>query len=195
MDQESQISPMPVVGYGDRWSVQPGETIHFMVSAEVPHYDARVVRLIHGDTNPAGPGYKERPVASAIEGRYEGRAQTYHLGSFALVPDSAVLQPGDGLTLSAWIFPTTPGDHEQAILAKWDEAAEAGYALVVDAAGALALRLGDGDGQASGGLDRGAVVRVHLVSRRCRFRHRDQPCPSAAAVVWRGACPTDRSEN
>ena len=24
---------MPIVGYGDRWSVQPGETLRFMVSA------------------------------------------------------------------------------------------------------------------------------------------------------------------
>lgn len=147
MNREVKGAPMLVVGYGDRWSVQPGETIRFMVSAEVSHYDARVVRLIHGDTNPAGPGYKERPVAAAIEGRYAGRVQTYHPGSFALVPNSAVLQPADGLTLSAWIFPTTPGDRPQAILAKWDEAAEAGYALVVDAAGALSLWLGDGQGE------------------------------------------------
>ncbi len=136
---------MPIVGYSDRWSVQPGETIQFMVSAEVPRYDARIVRLIHGDTNPAGPGFKERPVASSIEGQYDGRHQKYHPGSFAVVPSSDALQPGDGLTLSAWVFPTTPGDRPQAILAKWDEASAAGYALVLDADGALALWLGDGE--------------------------------------------------
>ena len=105
---------MPIVGYGDRWSVQPGETIRFMVSAEVPRYQARVVRLIHGDTNPAGPGFKARPVASSIEGDYEGRVQDYHPGSFAVVPDADALQPGNGLTLSAWVFPTTPGEQPQA---------------------------------------------------------------------------------
>ena len=112
---------MPIVGYGDRWSVQPGETLRFMVSAEAPRYQARVVRLIHGDTNPAGPGFKARPVASSIEGDYEGRVQDYHPGSFAVVPDADALQPGDGLTLSAWVFPTTPGERPQAILAKWDD--------------------------------------------------------------------------
>ena len=137
---------MPIVGYGDRWSVQPGETLRFMVSAEAPRYQARVVRLIHGDTNPAGPGFKARPVASSIEGDYEGRVQDYHPGSFAIVPDADALQPGDGLTLSAWVFPTTPGERPQAILAKWDEATRAGYALVLDENGALALWLGDGEG-------------------------------------------------
>ena len=137
---------MKIVGYGDRWSVQPGETIRFMVSTEAPHYDARVVRLIHGDTNPAGPGYKERPVASTIEGQYQGRVQAYHPGSFAVVPDAAMLQPGEGFALDAWIFPTTPGGRPQGLLAKWDDASQSGYALVVDAEGALALWLGDGKG-------------------------------------------------
>jgi N,N-dimethylformamidase len=136
---------MPIVGYGDRWSVQPGETLRFMVSAEAPRYQARVVRLIHGDTNRAGPGFQARPVASSIEGDYEGRVQDYHPGSFAVVPDADALQPGDGLTLSAWVFPTMPGERPQAILAKWDGATRAGYALVLDEIGALALWLGDGE--------------------------------------------------
>ncbi len=72
---------MKLVGYGDRWSVAPGETIRFMVSAEVPSYEAVIVRLIHGDTNPAGPGFKEERVPGAIEGSYLGRTQTYPSGS------------------------------------------------------------------------------------------------------------------
>jgi N,N-dimethylformamidase len=138
---------MEIVGYGDRWSVQPGEAIRIMVSTTHPRYRARVVRLIHGDVNSAGPGYKDRPVPAAIEGEYSGREQGYHPGSFALVPDAETLQPGEGFTLSAWLFPTTSGDRPQAILAKWDAAADAGYALLLDAAGALALRLGDGHGE------------------------------------------------
>ena len=48
-----------IVGYADHLRVQPGETIRFMVSSEVPRYRADIVRLIHGDANPAGPGIKE----------------------------------------------------------------------------------------------------------------------------------------
>ena len=56
------IPGMRVVGYADRFSIQPGETIKFMVSSEVPQYRADIVRLIHGDTNPKGPGFKEEVV-------------------------------------------------------------------------------------------------------------------------------------
>ena len=47
---------MWIVGYADAMSVAPGETIRFMVSCELPEYRAQIVRLIHGDINPAGPG-------------------------------------------------------------------------------------------------------------------------------------------
>jgi N,N-dimethylformamidase len=138
---------MEIVGYSDRWSVQPGETVRFMVSAAAPRYRASIVRLIHGDTNPAGPGYRDRPVPAAIEGEYDGRLQAYHPGSFAVAPSAAGLQPGAGLTLATWLNPTTPGGRPQAILAKWDASREAGYALILDEAGALALWIGDGEGQ------------------------------------------------
>jgi N,N-dimethylformamidase len=127
---------MEIVGYSDRWSVQPGETVRFMVSAAAPRYRASIVRLIHGDTNPAGPGYKDRPVPAEIEGEYDGRLQAYHPGSFAVAPSAAGLQPGAGLTLATWLNPTTPGGRPQAILAKWDASREAGYALILDEAGA-----------------------------------------------------------
>jgi N,N-dimethylformamidase len=137
---------MDLVGYGDRWSVQPGETIRFMVSAAVPRYHARLVRLIHGDVNPAGPGSKDEPVASSLESLYVGREQPYHAGSYAVVPDAAPLQPGDGFELTAWVYPTTPGASPQAILAKWDGENDVGYVLMLDEHGAPALWLGDGQG-------------------------------------------------
>ena len=48
-----------IVGYADRLRVEPGGTIQFMVSSELPSYRAEIVRLIHGDPNPDGPGIKE----------------------------------------------------------------------------------------------------------------------------------------
>ena len=38
----------------DRLTAAPGDTIRFMVSCDAPDYESRLVRLIHGDTNPAG---------------------------------------------------------------------------------------------------------------------------------------------
>ena len=53
------LASMGIAGYADRLSVQPGETIEFMVSSQLPRYEAAIVRLIHGDPNPRGPGIKE----------------------------------------------------------------------------------------------------------------------------------------
>ncbi|WZB71677.1 hypothetical protein WJ968_07585 [Achromobacter xylosoxidans] len=58
-----------ITGYSDKISVAGGETIAFKVSARPARpYEARLVRIIHGDMNPAGPGYKEAHVPSSIEG-------------------------------------------------------------------------------------------------------------------------------
>ncbi len=55
---------MKILGYPDRFSVAPGETVRFMVSCDgLNTYRADIVRLIHGDTNPAGPGYKDEEIA------------------------------------------------------------------------------------------------------------------------------------
>ena len=74
---------MTIVGYTDRLSAAPGEEIRFMVSCERPRYDVRLVQLIHGDTNPEGPGFKQRLVPSAIDGsgRVSGSRSTAAPGS------------------------------------------------------------------------------------------------------------------
>ena len=40
---------MDIVGYSDRFSVQPGESVSFMVSSRSPSYHAEIVRLRHID--------------------------------------------------------------------------------------------------------------------------------------------------
>ena len=61
---------LKLIGYADRFSVAPGETIRFMVSAlEDQPYQAEIVRLIHGDANPEGPGFKSEQVAGRRRGR------------------------------------------------------------------------------------------------------------------------------
>lgn len=48
--------------------------------------------------------------------------------------------PGS-FTVQAWVWPTMPGDRPQALLGIWSEATGRGFGLVLDAGGALALRL------------------------------------------------------
>src|ERR1700694_5280350 len=89
---DSLPAPTPVLlGYADRFSVAPGESIRFMVSCETLSYRVQLVRLIHGDMNPAGPGYKEELIASSIDGTKDGRRQTIAAGSYVRVPLAAPL--------------------------------------------------------------------------------------------------------
>jgi N,N-dimethylformamidase len=132
---------MKIVGYGDRLSVAPGEVIQFMVSCDRPSYRADIVRLLHGDPNPAGPGFKEQPIPTPAAGTYAGRTQAYRHGSFVRVPDSAALRQVVSFTIGVWLCPTTPMAGVQGLLGTWSPE-QIGFQLVVDQTGALALWLG-----------------------------------------------------
>ena len=156
---------MQVVGYADRLSVQQGETIRFMVSSELPTFRADLVRLIHGDANPLGPGFKEEVIDAPINKDYPGRRQELPRGSYIVVPDNPALRQED-FTLAAWIAPTTPGPSPgsltaavgsrpvhpplqgvQGIITKWSAADRLGYGLFLDEDWSLALWLGAEDGR------------------------------------------------
>ena len=139
---------LKLVGYSDRLSVAPGDTINFMVSADgVPEYRASIVRLIHGDANPDGPGFKSRPVETDIEGAYPGRRQVTRSGSYVEVSDHAMLRDMGSFTLAAYVWPTTPGERAQTLIAKGDVAAGPGFALGLDEQGGLAFALRDAAGK------------------------------------------------
>ena len=87
-----------ILGYADRLSVAPGEAVRFMVSCTGgKSYRAEIVRIIHGDANPKGPGLKLEKVGSAVEGEYPARAQGIDAGSYGIVPDHARLRDLDEL--------------------------------------------------------------------------------------------------
>src|SRR5262245_34523018 len=137
---------MNLVGYTDRLSVAPGETIRFMVSSTHRTYRADVVRLIHGDENPQGPGFKEAEVATPINGEYAGRVQPIVTGSYGIVVTDWRLNLAGSVTLQAWVLPTTPAKGRQGLLGKWSGHDASGYLLTIDEGGDLAVSLGDGKG-------------------------------------------------
>ena len=172
---------MKVVGYSDRLSVQPGQTIRFMVSCELPSYRADVVRLIHGDDNPKGPGFEEEAVSTAANGEYPGRAQHIYSGSYVSVPDSPLFECPDGFTIQAWVRATTPQKGVQGVVTRWS--GSDGYGLFIDgrrrpdAVGRRRRRQGR-EGE-HGKSDEGA----RLVFRRRLIRPRDgtgTPPPGAS---------------
>ena len=138
---------MKIVGYTDRLSVQQGQSIRFMVSSKLPNYQAEIVRLIHGDANPKGPGVKHKPVTTPVNGRYQGRLQQLHRGSFVVIADTLTLDYSRGFTLQAWICPTTPDKGVQGILTQWSDLDQSGYGIFIDRDCGAGLWIGDGQGQ------------------------------------------------
>ena len=136
-----------LMGYSDEISVCPGDTIKFMVSCDGPrNYSARLVRIIHGDTSPEGPGYKEEAVQAAFEGEYKGRKQEVHAGSYGIVPSHPCFDSLSSFSVQAMIWPTTPAKGAQTILSHWNEGSKAGFILGIDEGGCLCFTLGDGKG-------------------------------------------------
>jgi len=136
---------MRLTGYPDRFSARPGETIRFHVSSKASKYRAEIVRLIHGDPNPMGPGLKVEPVESPVTGQYDGKEQHLYGGSHVTVPDSPYLDLADGFTITAWISPNWPDRGEpQALVTKLSRDGDSGYGLFVSRNGDLALWVGDG---------------------------------------------------
>ena len=138
---------LKIVGYPDRYSVAPGEKIAFKVSLEEgTHFDARLVRVIHGDCNPEGPGLKFRPVKSEADGRYRGKPQRIDAGSYMSVEGFPSLATG-AFTFCAMIWPTLPKRPGQTLLAQWDGAKNSGFRIEMTDGGQLAVVFGDGSGK------------------------------------------------
>lgn len=134
-----------LTGYSDKISARSGETIQFKVSAEdgAP-YTADIVRLRCGDTNPKGPGFKEEVIDVYVGGQHQGRKQNIHIGSCVFVPWALALAPIASFSVTAIIWPTTPGnDRIQAIISCWSEVDHTGFTLGLDESGAVALTLGN----------------------------------------------------
>src|SRR6185295_9441184 len=91
--REPQSSPrrlrrmLKILGYPDRYGVPQGGEIRFMVSLEEGDaFDARLVSIINGASNPAGPGFKVQDVDVAANGRYRGGRQVIDAGSYMVAP-------------------------------------------------------------------------------------------------------------
>jgi N,N-dimethylformamidase len=86
---------MPVTGYLDRFSHRPGERFQARVSAAAGgEVRARLVRVISGDPNPAGPGLRFEDLSRRLDLTFPGRRQPIHAGSHAVVPRAPRRGPG-----------------------------------------------------------------------------------------------------
>lgn len=128
------MSSMRLTGYSDRWSVSSAETIRFHVSCASASYSARLVRLRHGDENPQGPGFKASYVSSALDGRYPGRLQEIHAGSYVRVDLAGDRSLEEGFTLIVWFRATLDTKLDQGVMTQWDPQTRRGFGLFIDGA-------------------------------------------------------------
>jgi N,N-dimethylformamidase len=125
---------MKITGYADKFSVHPGDTIKFFVNCDGPaEYQAEIVKMIHGDTNPRGPGFIEEAIKADCNSTYEGFKQEIYSGSYGFVVDKPQFCV-ESVTLQCWIWPTTPKTHPkywkhgaQGLVTKWHDGK--GYGL------------------------------------------------------------------
>jgi len=150
-----------ITGYCDRLSVKPGDTLRFMLSAEgTTGAEAQLVRLIHGDENPIGPGFLEEEIAASCNGPVTLAQQYSQMGSFIEIPDpEGRALPEGSFTLHALICPTLPGKGRQAILTQSLSLEATGFALLINEQGYLTLWLGDGERTAEVTADKRLMAR------------------------------------
>jgi N,N-dimethylformamidase len=139
---------MKITGYADKFSVHPGDTIKFFVNCDGPaEYQAEIVKMIHGDTNPRGPGFIEESIKADCNATYKGVKQEIYSGSYGFVVDKPQFRV-ESVTLQCWIWPTTPKTHPkywkhgaQGLVTKWHDGK--GYGLFLNAEGCIEFRVND----------------------------------------------------
>jgi N,N-dimethylformamidase len=135
-------------GYTDKISVRPGGVVQFHVSAEgADTAQAHLVRLIHGDQHPDGPGFIEEEIACAANGSWKVEEQHTQVGSFLEVADAtAKLALPGSLTLFAFVCPTLPKVQDgQCLIGRWDNHRSHGYCLDINEGARLEFRVGQGE--------------------------------------------------
>jgi N,N-dimethylformamidase len=132
----------PLIGYADQVSVRAGGKIAFKISSVGPEpYRARLVRIVRGDPNPAGPPPKLEDLSSLFSGQYPSREQRAWPGSYAVIDGATDLKPLTSLSVEALIWPTLPAEGAQAVLSRRDPASGAGFSLLLTADG-MVLEVG-----------------------------------------------------
>ena len=162
---------LPLTGYTDRLSATPGGRIAFKISSTFEEaYQVDVVRIIHGDPNPEGPGIKLRPVEADIAGPHPSRFQPVHLGSYAQVGDNPALHGLTSFSVGAVIWPTLPSKGPVAVISKWDHENGAGFSLEIGPEGAavtLGRGIGGGESDDAVSIIVGKPMRRHAWYRIC----------------------------
>ena len=141
------MAEIKLFGYTNKISVKQGEEIDFHVYADGTDVaDANLVRLIHGDEHPDGPGFVEEEIDNDINGKWKVEKQFTQIGSFLKVNDpNNELSIEQDFTIFGYIWPTVPNKgSRQCIFGRFDVKTNEGYCLGIAPNGYLEFWVGDG---------------------------------------------------
>ncbi|TDN63101.1 N,N-dimethylformamidase beta subunit family domain-containing protein [Paraburkholderia sp. BL10I2N1] len=130
---------MDLVGYSDRLSAVSGESIAFKVSSRLESpFAARLVRVIHADVNPAGPGLRMVDLGHIYSTSAPSVEQLIHRGSWIHVPGVPWPNPVDNWSVSVRVLPTLAKSGSQCIMSQWDSDKTKGWQIGIGGDGATA---------------------------------------------------------
>lgn len=131
---------MTLTAYLSSLSATAGSSIDCMVSSTHGEVALDVVRLLHGDCNPAGPGSKMSAVPEIPTVRVAGGEREVGIGSCVVVPHIGS-QPLRELRIDVVIKPTLPrAGRPQGIISLVDESQRAVLELFIDENAAITVR-------------------------------------------------------
>lgn len=99
---------MYLIGYLSALSCRAGEGVEVMISSSVSEVSLDVVRLIHGDDNPQGPGFLYQPVEQIPVRQVQAQEQQTPIGSWAISRQPIRFVEQSTLQLSLAVWPTLP---------------------------------------------------------------------------------------
>ena len=110
-----------IFGYADPLNARAGGSVDFMISVEGrDEVEMELVRALHGDENPDGPGFLEEVIPLGLPKTLKVARQFTQVGSFARATDPEGWLDGlQSFTLFAHVFPTLPKAERQQIMGRW----------------------------------------------------------------------------
>ena len=130
---------IPLIGYSDKLSLRPGETVSFKVSSTLKKsFSASLKRSISADPNPKGIGIVEKDASKYFKtSSFKSRKQSFNPGSYAICKTPIKVSIKKNLNLSVIIFPTLSSSKQQTILA-FDN-----VEIYINSNGATSIRVGN----------------------------------------------------
>lgn len=137
-----------IIGYCDKISVHPGETIQFFASTYGPgNFSASLVRAINGDGLSCPDRFKAVKVPTPFSGTYPGQEQPIYTGSYARIDRIAdSLDQLKSFSIVALIQLSRGTSSPQFAVSRWDALQQKGWAIGTDERGEGAAWIGDGTG-------------------------------------------------